>query len=146
MTRIRLVLKGLPLSSRLVTYSGTKPIQMRAIVLTTTLCVAVGVLAQDHAKVDPEHVKVVAENDQVRVLRYHYGPHEKSARHSHPNNTVDVALTKGRVRLVSSDGTSVEHSVEAGAVNLNPASTHIVENLGDTPFEGLSIEPKDPRK
>jgi hypothetical protein len=73
MTRIRLVLKGLPLSSRLVTYSGTKPIQMRAIVLTTTLCVAVGVLAHDRAKVDPEHVKVVAENDQVRVLRYHYG-------------------------------------------------------------------------
>ena len=127
-------------------YTAAGRFQMRAIVLTITLCVAVGVLAQDHAKVDPEHVKVVAENDQVRVLRYHYGPHEKSAQHSHPNNTVDVALTKGRVRLVSSDGTSVEHSVEAGAVNLNPASTHIVENLGDTPFEGLSIEPKDPRK
>ncbi len=39
--------------------------QMRAIVLTIrlTLCVAISVLAQDHAKVDPEHVKVVAEND-----------------------------------------------------------------------------------
>jgi quercetin dioxygenase-like cupin family protein len=121
---------------------------MRAIFLTITLtlCVAVSVLAQDHAKVDPEHVKVVAENDQVRVLRYHYGPHEKSAQHSHPDNTVDVALTKGMVRLVSSDGKSVVHSVEAGAVNLNPASTHIVENLGDTPFEGLSIEPKEHHK
>jgi len=47
---------------------------------------------------------------------------------------------------VSPDGKSVEHSVDAGAVNLNPASTHIVENLGDTPFEGLSIEPKEHRK
>src|SRR5215471_15547690 len=87
---------------------------MRAMFLTIrlTLCVVVSVLAQDHAKVDPAHVKVVAENDNVRVLRYHYGPHEKSAQHSHPDNTVDVALTKGRVRLVSPDGKSVEHSVE----------------------------------
>jgi quercetin dioxygenase-like cupin family protein len=113
-----------------------------AILLSATLGSAFYATAQDHAKVDPEHVKVVAENDQVRVLRYSYGPRQKSAQHSHPDNTVDVALTKGRVRLVSPDGTSVEHSVEAGAVNLNAASTHIVENLGDTPFEGLSIEPK----
>jgi quercetin dioxygenase-like cupin family protein len=119
---------------------------MRAAALTgILLCVATLAFAQDHAKVDPEHVKVVAENDQVRVLRYRYGPHQKSAQHSHPDQTIDVALTKGRVRLISPDGTSVEHAVEAGTVNLNPASTHIVENLGDAPFEGLSIEPKAPR-
>ena len=94
---------------------------------------------------DPAHVTVVAENDKVRVLRYRYGPREKSAQHSHPDNTVDVALTKGKVRLWSPDGTMVEHSVEAGTVNVNPSSTHIVENLGDTVFEGLSIEPKAPR-
>jgi quercetin dioxygenase-like cupin family protein len=58
-------------------------------------------LRPDHAKVDPEHVKVVAENDQVRVLRYRYEPHQKSAQHSHPDKTIDVALTKGRVRLIS---------------------------------------------
>jgi quercetin dioxygenase-like cupin family protein len=117
---------------------------MRAAILTigVTLCVVAPAIPQDHAKVDPDHVKVVAENDQVRVLRYRYGPHQKSAQHSHPDNTVDVALTKGMVRLISPDGKTVEHSVEAGQVNLNPASTHIVENLGDTPFEGLSIEPE----
>jgi quercetin dioxygenase-like cupin family protein len=117
-----------------------------AVLISMTLCIAAPALGQDHAKVDPEHVKVVVENDQVRVLRYRYGPHQKSAQHSHPDNTVDVALTKGRVRLISPDGTTVEHSVEAGTVNLNPASTHIVENLGDTLFEGLSIEPKARRK
>jgi quercetin dioxygenase-like cupin family protein len=106
------------------------------------VCVSGFALAQDHAKVDPEHVKIVSENQQVHVLRYRYGPHTKSAQHSHPNNTVDVALTKGKVRLISPDGTSVVHDVEAGTVNINPASTHIVENLGDTVFEGLSIEPK----
>ena len=32
--------------------------------------------AQDAAKVDPKHYKVEFENDQVRVLRISYGPHE----------------------------------------------------------------------
>ena len=115
------------------------------LIIVITLSVTAFSLAQDHAKVDPEHVKVVAENDQVRVLRYSYGPRQKSAQHSHPDKTIDVALTKGRVRLTNADGTTVVHSVEAGTVNLNPASTHTVENLGDTAFEGLSIEPKAPR-
>ena len=118
---------------------------MRVAILTMTVCVAASAPAQDHATVDPEHVQVVAENAQVRVLHYRYGPGQKSAQHSHPNQTIDVAITKGRVRLISPDGTTVEHDVEAGAINLNPAATHIVEDLGDTPFEGLSIEPKAPR-
>ena len=119
---------------------------MRAAIFTVALCVVAQALAQDHAKVDPEHVQVVAENEQVRVLRYRYEARQKSAQHSHPDKTIDVAITKGRVRLISPDGTAVEHDVEAGTVNLNPASTHTVENLGDTPFEGLSIEPKAPHK
>src|SRR6266568_4757080 len=95
---------------------------MRAAVMmiSVMLCVAAPAIPQDHAKVDPDHVKAVAENAQLRVLRYRYGPHQKSAQHSHPDNTVDVALTKGRVRLISPDGKTVEHSVEAGQVNLNP--------------------------
>jgi len=123
-----------------------KPKVQATVLFSLSLCIVVPAPAQDHAKVDPDHVKVVAENDQVRVLRYRYGPRQKSAQHSHPDNTVDVALTKGRVRLVTPDGKTVEHSVEAGTVNLNAASTHIVENLGDTPFEGLSIEPKTPTR
>lgn len=33
-------------------------------------------VAQDAAKVDPQHYKVEMENSRVRVLRVHYGPHE----------------------------------------------------------------------
>jgi len=40
--------------------------------------------AQDAAKVDPKHYKVEFENSQVRILRIHYGPHEKSVMHSTP--------------------------------------------------------------
>jgi hypothetical protein len=49
---------------------------------------ASGALAQDPVKVDPQHYKVIFENDQVRVLKIHYGPHEKSVMHSHPDSVV----------------------------------------------------------
>ena len=47
---------------------------------------------------------------------------------------------------MSPDGKMVEHSVEAGTVNLNPSSTHVVENLGDTPFEGLVDRAENPKE
>ena len=56
---------------------------------------AVPALAQDAVKVDPKHYKVEFENDQVRVLRITYGPHEKSVMHEHPAN-VAVFLTDGQ--------------------------------------------------
>ena len=46
-------------------------------------------MAQDAVKVDSKHYKVEFENDQVRVLRITYGPHEKGVMHSHP---VSVAV------------------------------------------------------
>ncbi len=58
------------------------------------------VMAQDAAKVDAKHMRVEVNNDQVRVLRYHYDPHERAAMHSHPN-TIDIVLTDGDVRLTS---------------------------------------------
>src|SRR2546421_9702322 len=48
------------------------------------VCFAPILSAQDAAKVDPKHYTVVSENDQVRILKVHYGPHEKSVMHSHP--------------------------------------------------------------
>ncbi len=35
----------------------------------------------DPVELDPKHYKVVIDNDQVRVLRAKYGPHEKSVMH-----------------------------------------------------------------
>ncbi len=64
------------------------------------LCLATILSAQDAAKVDPKHYTVVSENDEVRILKVHYGPHEKSVMHSHPA-TVAVFLTddQGAVQL-----------------------------------------------
>ena len=50
-----------------------------AMLFGALLCLAaLPLAAQDPVKVDPKHYKVELENAQVRVLRIHYGPHEKS--------------------------------------------------------------------
>src|SRR5712692_946767 len=98
-------------------------------------------LAQDPVKVDPKHYKVEVENAQVRVLRIHYGPHEKSVMHDHPA-AVAIFLTAGRVRFTLPDGKTEEVSMKAGQVQWNAGGKHLPENLGDQAFELILVELK----
>lgn len=95
--------------------------------------------AQDAAEVDPQHYKVAFENDQVRVLRITYGPHEKSVMHSHPAG-VAVFLNDLHGRFTMPDGETRDMEVEAGTVQWTAADVHQPENLGDEPFEVIQIE------
>jgi ketosteroid isomerase-like protein/quercetin dioxygenase-like cupin family protein len=97
--------------------------------------------AQDAVAVDPQHYKVELENDQVRVLRINYGPHEKSVMHSHPAGVV-VFLGDLQGRFTMPDGSTVDQDVKAGTVIWADAQVHQPENLGDTPFEVIVIEMK----
>jgi quercetin dioxygenase-like cupin family protein len=63
-------------------------------------------LAQDPVKVDAKHYKVEFENDQVRVLRIKYAPHEKSVMHEHPA-AVAVFLTDSNATFTTPDGKTV---------------------------------------
>jgi quercetin dioxygenase-like cupin family protein len=98
-------------------------------------------IAQDAVKVDPKHYKIEFENDQVRVLRITYGPHEKSLMHSHPEGVV-VFLTDGKTRFNLPDETTRDSNVKAGQVIWSPETTHQPENLTDKPFEVIQIEMK----
>lgn len=117
----------------------------KALVVTGLLLMTASATAQDAAKANPEQVRVVTEDEQVRVLRYRYAPHAKTGMHSHPA-AVDIALTDGRVRLTTADGKTVEHQVKAGDVHSNPPTRHFIENLSDSPFEGMIVEIKCPAK
>lgn len=97
--------------------------------------------AQDAVKVDPAHYKVEFENAKVRVLRFHYGPHEKSVMHSHPDS-VAVFLTDGKVKFNLPDGKTQDASGKAGAAQFTPAQVHLPENVGDAAMEGIVIELK----
>jgi len=97
--------------------------------------------AQDAAKVDPKHYTVVSENDQVRILKVHYGPHEKSVMHSHPAG-VAVFLTDAKGRFTFADGKTQDLTSKAGDSMYTPATTHLPENVGDKPFEVIVVELK----
>jgi len=115
----------------------------RFVVGCAVLCFIVtgGVFAQDAVKVDPKHYKVELENDQVRILRAHYGPGEKSVMHSHPN-AVAVFLTDGKVKFTFADGKTQDASGTAGQALYTPATVHNPENVGDAPMDILVIELK----
>ena len=102
---------------------------------------AVILQAQDAAKVDAKHYTVAFENDQVRVLKVHYGPGEKSTMHSHPN-TVAVFLTDAKGRFTFPDGKSQDFNVKAGDVISNDANVHLPENTGDKAFDLVLVELK----
>ena len=97
--------------------------------------------AQDAVKADPRHYKVEFENDEVRVLRITYGPHEKSVMHEHPPNLA-VFLTDAHVRFTLPDGTTAEANVKAGSTQWDAGGGHLPENRGDKPLELVLVELK----
>jgi hypothetical protein len=114
----------------------------RGALVPVLVCVtASAAMAQDPVKVDPAHYKVELENAQVRVLRIHYGAHEKSVMHWHPNAVVTF-LSDARTKFTTPDGKSVERSGKAGDVLWTPAGAHLPENLLDAPFDAILVELK----
>jgi len=101
-------------------------------------------MAQDPVKVDAKHYKVEFENDQVRVLRITYGPHEKSVMHEHPAN-VAVFLADAQGRFTLPDGKTQDVTMKAGTSQFDAGGKHLPENLGDKPFELILVELKGKR-
>jgi quercetin dioxygenase-like cupin family protein len=83
----------------------------------------------DPTVADANHYKVELENDQVRVLRVHYGAHESGSKHEHILNRVVVYVTD------QSNG-------KAGEVHISGAMTHSEENTLDQSVERIAVELK----
>lgn len=100
---------------------------------------SLGALAQDAAKVDAKHYKVVFEDAMVRVLRVHYGPHEKSPMHSHPNTAV-VFVSDQQSKFTMPDGKTQVMSGKAGEAKALAAFSHSAENMTDKPMDLVLVE------
>jgi quercetin dioxygenase-like cupin family protein len=111
--------------------------------LCAAVCLFAAALAsaQDAAKVDPTHYKVEFENSQVRVLRIHYGPHEKSVMHSHPAGVV-VYLSDGAMRFNLPGGKTQDFTGKPGETLYTPPIVHMPEDMGDKPFDAVLVELK----
>lgn len=86
-------------------------------------------VGQDLAVVAPNDVKVVMDNDRVRVLEVLHKPGAKEPMHSHPAY-VAVFLSATRLKVTMPDGKTVEKDRKAGEVLWSDAVTHAVENVG----------------
>src|SRR4030095_17078580 len=93
-----------------------------------------GARAQDPVKLAPKHYKVEFENDQVRVLRIHYGVGEKSVMHDHPDS-VAVFLVDQTAKFTRPDGKSEEGAGKAGQTMWEKAGAALPENGGRGPLE-----------
>ncbi len=83
----------------------------------------------DPVAVDPTHYKVEFENEFVRVLRVHFGPHEKGATHEHILNRVVAYMND-------------QPNAKADDVRMAGAATHAEENTSAQPADRIAVELK----
>jgi len=115
------------------------PLALYGVVLS--LCLVPILSAQDAVKVDPKHYTILSENAQVRILKVHYGPHEKSVMHSHPD-AVAVFLNDSKGRFTYPDGKTEDLNSKAGDAVYTPRQIHLPENLGDNGMDLIVVELK----
>ena len=114
------------------------------------LVVAAGAYAQDPLTLPGKNYTVAFENNDVAVIRAHYGPHEKIPVHDHTSfSTVFVYLSdSGPVRIDHEEGGKIEAVTRPptmkGAYRVAPgiAERHSIENLGDQSSDFLRVELK----
>jgi hypothetical protein len=105
------------------------PIRILEIDLKGKPAGAAPVSTLDPTVVDTKHYTIEFENDQVRVLRVHYGAHETGAEHEHLLNRVVVYLND-------------QPGAKADDVRVSGAATHTERNAGDQPADRIAIEIK----
>jgi len=108
---------------------GDRPIRILEIDLKGKPAGPVPVTALDPVAVDPQHYKVEFENEYVRVLRVHFGPHETGQNHEHILN---------RVVFYVND----QPNAKADDVRITGAATHVETNDSAQPADRIAVEIK----
>ena len=108
--------------------------------IVVAVALAARALAQDRAAVVPG-MKVLLENDCVRVQFHDVAVGETIPMHSHPSYVV-YTFDAFRARIRLKDGTERISQRKAGEAYWNDPITHSVENLGTTPVHNLILELK----
>jgi quercetin dioxygenase-like cupin family protein len=90
---------------------------------------------------NPQHYRVLFENERVRVLEYRDQPGDRTTPHQHPDSVM-YTLSSFRRRL-SSGGTDRDVEIVAGTTGWVPAQEHYGENTGDTPTHVVFVELKE---
>lgn len=98
-------------------------------------------LAQDPAKVAPSQVKVLLENDEVRVIEFTAKAGQKTAMHSHPGHVI-YPLANGKTRFTFMDGSTRDLEIKKGVAQWVGPVTHA--HLALTDNHVFVVEVKKP--
>jgi len=106
-----------------------------------------GAFAQDPLKALPQNYKLEFENEWVKVVRVHYGAHEKVPAHDHTETGAAYVYLNDSGPVIFkhiglSYGAVTRAAVKAGSFRLYRAvkEVHEAENPNDTPSDFLRIE------
>src|SRR5712692_1789804 len=116
---------------------------MRSMFPMAVALAAVAAFAQDVVQLAPDQVKVVFENDRVRVLHFNSPGHSKLPMHSHPAY-VTVGFTTDHSKYTFPDGKTSDERTKADDVTYSKGVTHAWENLSGTTSEAVMVELKKP--
>lgn len=97
----------------------------------------------DPVATDPDHYRVLWENERVRVLEYRDRPGDRTHPHEHPDSVM-VTLSSFE-REISSGGRHVPVHLDAGQARWLDAQTHAGHNVGDTATHVIFVELKERR-
>lgn len=95
----------------------------------------------DPVATNPDHYRVIMENERVRVLEYRDKPGDKTTPHRHPDSVM-FTLSSFNRRL-SSGGREVDVELPAGVSRWLAAQEHSGENIGETETHTIFVELKD---
>jgi len=98
-------------------------------------------MALDPTQTDPDHYRLVFENDRVRVLEYTDEPGARTHVHEHPDSVM-VTLGSFRRRLYHGDQQR-DVEIVAHRAHWVAAQQHAGENIGDSPSHAFFIELKE---
>ncbi len=106
---------------------------------------ATSAAAQDITKVATSGVKVVFENDEVRILDVVTQPGSKMALHTHPD-MMTITLTPGTTKFTTAAGKTETRGADAkpGTAVYLTAESHSSQNVGRTAGHVILIEFKKP--
>ena len=99
-------------------------------------------MSRDPVATNPEHYRVIMENERVRVLEYRDTPGTRTTPHGHPDSVM-ITLSAFRRRLVDGDR-SAEVELTPGLARWLGAQEHAGENIGDTDTHVIFVELKEP--
>lgn len=89
----------------------------------------------------PDIYRVLAQNDQFKVIAVTWKPGQKDVLHSHPANAV-YYLTDCSLRLYAMDGSYRDAQPKAGAAIVQAAIPgHVLENVGTADCRLVMFEP-----